>query len=95
VLTRRPPPTDAAAGLLFGWAAHVSPVTEQPPSSILRAYNNALAGWGALGVLVALMLVMGVVGGYAAYQWRRRGSAGAVRRVEHQGRHVYDGGSTA
>jgi hypothetical protein len=26
----------------------------------------------AVGVLVALMLVMGVVGGYAAYLWRRR-----------------------
>jgi hypothetical protein len=63
----------AFVGLLFGWAAHFSPFTEQPPSYILRAYNYALAGWVALGELVALMLVMSVVGGYAAYLWRRRG----------------------
>jgi hypothetical protein len=61
----------AFAGLLFGWAAHFSPFTEQPPSYILRAYNYNLAGWVALGVLVALMLVIGVVGVYAAYLWRR------------------------
>ena len=60
----------AVAGLLVGWAAHFSPFTEQPPAYILRAYNYALAGWVALGVLVALMLVMGVAGVYAAYLWR-------------------------
>ncbi|HEX9145488.1 MAG TPA: hypothetical protein VGA09_14540 [Candidatus Binatia bacterium] len=61
----------AFAGLLFAWAAHFSPFTEQPPSYILRAYNYGLAGWVALGVLAALMLVMGVFGVYAAYLWRR------------------------
>ena len=61
----------AFAGLLFGWAGHFSPFTEQPPSYILRAYNYGFAGWVALGVLVALMLVMGVFGVYAAYLWRR------------------------
>ncbi|MGH8657989.1 MAG: hypothetical protein ACREV4_05815 [Gammaproteobacteria bacterium] len=66
----------AFAGLLFGWAAHFSPFTDQPPSYILRAYDYGLAGWVALGVLVALMLVMGVVGVYAAYLWRRGVRAG-------------------
>jgi hypothetical protein len=61
----------AVAGLLFGWAAHFSPFTEQPPSYILSAYNHGLTGWVALGVLLALMLVMGVAGLYAAYLWRR------------------------
>ena len=61
----------AFAGVLFGWAAHFSPFTEQPPSYILSAYNHGLAGWVALGVLLALMLVMGVAGVYAAYLWRR------------------------
>jgi len=61
----------AFAGVLFGWAAHFSPFTEQPPSYILSAYNYGLAGWVALGVLLALMLVMGVAGVYAAYLWRR------------------------
>jgi hypothetical protein len=61
----------AVAGLLFGWAAHFSPFTEQPPSYILSAYNYGLTGWVALGVLLALMLVMGVAGVYAAYLWRR------------------------
>ncbi len=61
----------AFAGVLFGWAAHFSPFTEQPPSFILRAYNNGLAGWVAVGVLSALMLVMGIAGVYAAYLWGR------------------------
>jgi len=59
----------AFAGVLFGWAAHFSPFTEQPPSFILQAYNYGLAGWTAVGVLSALMLVMGVAGVYAAYLW--------------------------
>jgi hypothetical protein len=61
----------AFAGVLFGWAAHLSPFTEQPPSYILSAYNHRLAGWVALGVLLVLMLVMSVAGVYAAYLWRR------------------------
>jgi hypothetical protein len=59
----------AFAGVLFGWAAHLSPFTEQPPSFILRAYNHELPGWIAVGVLSALMLVMIVAGVYAAYLW--------------------------
>jgi hypothetical protein len=61
----------AVAGLLFGWAAHFSPFTEQPPSYILSAYNHGLTGWVALGVLLALMRVMSVAGVYAAYLQRR------------------------
>jgi hypothetical protein len=61
----------ACAGVLFGWAAHFSPFTDQPPASTLSAYNHGLAGWVALGVLLALMLVMSVAGVYAAYLWRR------------------------
>jgi hypothetical protein len=61
----------AVAGVLFGWAAHLSPFTEQPPAYILSAYHHGLAGWVALGVLWALMLVMSVAGVYAAYLWRR------------------------
>jgi hypothetical protein len=60
----------AFAGVLFGWAAHFSPFTQQPPSFILRAYNYELAGWLAVGVLSALMVVMAVAGMYAAYLWR-------------------------
>ena len=60
----------AFAGILFGWTAHFSPFTEQPPSFILRAYNYDLAGWLAVGVLSALMLVIAVAGVYAAYLWR-------------------------
>ncbi len=60
----------AFAGVLFGWAAHFSPFTGQPPSFILRAYSYAPAGWLAVGVLSALMLVMAAAGVYAAYLWR-------------------------
>ena len=59
----------AFAGVLFGWAAHFSPFTEQPPRFILRAYHDDLAGWLAVGVLSMLMLVMAVADVYAAYLW--------------------------
>ena len=59
----------AFAGVLFGWAAHFSPFTPQPPSFILRAYDYGLAGWLAIGVLSALMIVMAVAGVYATYLW--------------------------
>jgi hypothetical protein len=59
----------ALSGVLFGWAAHFSPFTDQPPSFILRAYNYGPAGWIAVGVLSALILVIGVAGVYAAYLW--------------------------
>jgi hypothetical protein len=61
----------AFAGVLFGWAAHFSPFTDQPPSFILGAYDHALAGWVALGVLSALMLVLAAAGVYAGLLWRR------------------------
>jgi hypothetical protein len=66
----------AIAGVLFGWAAHLSPFTDQPPSFILRAYNYGVAGGVAVGVLSALMLVMGTAGVYAAYLWGRAVGAG-------------------
>jgi hypothetical protein len=65
----------AFAGVLFGWVAHFSPFTEQPPSFILHAYDYGLAGWLAVGVLSALMLVMGITGVYAAYLWGRTARA--------------------
>lgn len=60
----------AFSGVLLGWAAHFSPFSEQSPSFILRTYDYGLAGWVAVGVLSALMLVMMVAGVYAAYLWR-------------------------
>jgi hypothetical protein len=62
-----------AAADVVGQRLSVTGHRFQIQSDILRAYNYALAGWVALGELVALMLVMSVVGGYAAYLWRRRG----------------------
>lgn len=59
----------AFAGVLFGWTGHFSPFTEQPPPFILRAYNYGFAGWLAVGVLSALMVVMAVAGVYPAYLW--------------------------
>ena len=70
----------AIAALLFGWVAHFSPFTDQPPSYILGSYNYSLGGWVALGVLVALMLVMALAGAYAAYLWRREIAAARRKR---------------
>ena len=62
----------AGIGVAFGWLAHFSPFTDQPPQYILRAYESAAAGWLALGCLVALMLVLITAAIYAGYLWARR-----------------------
>ena len=59
-------------GVLLGWASHFSPFTDQPVSYILNAYNYGLAGWLAVGVLVALMLALAATGVYAAVLWRSK-----------------------
>ena len=61
----------AFTGVVLGWAGHFSPFTGQPPSYVLRAYGNGVAGWLAVGVLSALMLVMAITAVYAAYLWKR------------------------
>ena len=61
----------AGIGVAFGWLAHFSPFTNQPPQYILRAYESAAAGWLALGCLVALMLVLIIAAIYAGYLWAR------------------------
>ena len=55
----------------FGWLAHFSPFTDQPPSYILGAYGSAAAGWLAVSDLVALMLVLMVTALYSGYLWIR------------------------
>jgi hypothetical protein len=75
----------AFAGVLFGWAAHFSPFTAQPPRVILQAYHSDLAGWLAVGVLSMLMLVMAVAGVYAAYLW---GALSGRRHEQYAGDNV-------
>jgi hypothetical protein len=58
-------------GLAFGWLAHFSPFTDQPPGYILAAYESAVAGSLALLCLVGLMLVLMVATLYAGYLWTR------------------------
>lgn len=53
----------------FGWFAHFSPFTDQPPSYILNAYESATAGWLAVSDLGALMLVLMVTALYSGYLW--------------------------
>jgi len=59
----------------FGWLAHFSPFTDQPPRYILGAYESVVAGWLAVACLIVLMLVLIVATGYAGYLWIRRPSA--------------------
>ena len=61
----------AGIGVAFGWLAHFSPFTDQPPQYILSAYESAAAGWLALGCLVVLMLVLITTAIYAEYLWAR------------------------
>jgi len=62
----------ASAGVAFGWLAHFSRFTDQPPRYILGAYESAAGGWLALSCLIALMLVLMVAALYAGYLWTRR-----------------------
>jgi uncharacterized membrane protein HdeD (DUF308 family) len=57
-------------GLAFGWLAHFSPFTDQPPQYILSAYESIVAGWLALSCLIGLMLALAAATGYASYLWR-------------------------
>lgn len=61
----------ALAGLAFGWFAHFSPYTDQPPSYILNAYESAVAGWIALSLLLAIMLTLALTALYSGYRWFR------------------------
>jgi len=56
-------------GVAFGWLAHFSPFTDQPPRYIVSAYESAAVGWFAVAWLVALMasLVAGAI--YATWLW--------------------------
>jgi hypothetical protein len=58
-------------GVAFGWLAHFSPLTEQPPQYIYRAYETPALGWLAVAWLAALMLVLIVTAIYAEYLWAR------------------------
>jgi hypothetical protein len=59
------------AGLAFGWLAHFSPYTDQPPSYILNAYESETAGWLALSLLLGLMLTLALSALYSGYLWLR------------------------
>jgi hypothetical protein len=67
----------AAIGVVLGWLGHFSPFTDQPPHTILHAYQSGV-GSLALACLVALMLVLIIVAVYAGYLWAiQRPSAAA------------------
>jgi hypothetical protein len=59
----------ALGGFGFGWLAHFSPYTDQPPSYILNAYASPVAGWIALSLLLALMLSLALLALYGGYRW--------------------------
>ena len=61
----------ASAGFAFGWFAHFSPYTDQPPGYILNAYESATAGWIALSLLLVLMLTLALTVVYGGYHWMR------------------------
>lgn len=60
-----------AVTVMVGWLGHFSPFSDQPPQYILNAYQSPLAGWLALGGLLALMLNLIAVTAYAAMLWLR------------------------
>jgi hypothetical protein len=62
----------SAIGVVLGWLAHFSPFTDQPPAYILSAYPSAAAGWLALAILIALMVVLVIALVHAGYLWLRQ-----------------------
>lgn len=59
----------ASLATFFGWLAHFSPFTDQPPRYILGAYGSAVVGWLALSTLIGLMVVLVFITIYAGYLW--------------------------
>lgn len=70
------------AGVAFGWLAHFSPWTDQPPAVIVAAYSSRLAGGLALACLLALMLLVLSVTVYAGGLWRAMSRAGLQNKME-------------
>lgn len=62
----------SVAGFAFGWFAHLSPYTVQPPAVILAAYRSPLAGWLALSALLGIMLTLAAIAVYSSYRWSRK-----------------------
>ena len=70
----------AGVGAVFGWLAHFSPFTDQPPGYIVGAYRSVSAAWLALSTLIALMVVLVVTTVYAGYLGTTRRSLDARAR---------------
>ena len=71
----------AGAGLLFVGLVHFGPLALEPPEDIVGPYRSRVAGWLALGWLVALLAILGVTAVYSALLWRR---AARERRLPGQ-----------
>lgn len=59
----------AGVGFLFVGLLHFGPLAVEPPEDILGPYSSAVAGYAALGWLVAFLLLLAVITVYAARRW--------------------------
>lgn len=70
----------AVIGFLFVGLTHFGPLTQEPSEDIVGAYDSAIAGWVAIGILVGFLTALSTTAIYSALHWKRssaRRSAGA------------------
>ena len=65
----------AGAGVLFVGLTHFGPFAVEPPEDIVGVYASPIAGWAALGLLVAFLVVLACVSMYGTRLWARRPTA--------------------
>jgi hypothetical protein len=64
----------AGGGFFFVGLLHFGPLAVEPPADILGPYSSALAGYVALGWLVALLILLASSSLYAFRLWRQAGA---------------------
>lgn len=57
---------------------HLTPFGPEPPRSVLDEYESAIAGWGALALVVALVGMLAASAVYALVLWRRGRNSAAT-----------------
>ena len=62
-------------GVLFVGPTHFGPFAVEPPEDIVGVYASPIAGWAALGLLVAFLVVLACASLYGAHLWARRRAA--------------------
>lgn len=72
----------SGAGFFFVGLLHFGPLALEPPADIVEPYGSALAGYAALGWLIAFLILLASTSLYAFRLWRQaNGKRSEARRT--------------